>query len=140
MPRGETAAVRGPVLAIVASMLPGVSAGQAPAAAATDADLPQALRHNPFDRPRALARPRAVPAQVTPPAPPLEVRGVLLAGEGSLANVDGEIVAPGERVGEHELVRVQEDGAVFRHQGQEILIKLSEPSPDDELASLSGDD
>lgn len=94
-------------------------------ASASAADGP-ALRHDPFARP--------VEAAATPPAAPWQptLRGVLLAGQGSLANVDGTLVAIGEKIEGHRLVSVSDRQAVFEKDGRRLVLDIrraQEPKP-----------
>jgi hypothetical protein len=52
---------------------------------------------------------------------------VLLAGSGALANVDGQMVAIGERIEGHRLVSVSEHQAVFEKDGRRIVLDTRRP-------------
>ncbi len=87
-----------------------------------DIALP-ALKHNPFDRPERLMRPGVTGGEAPSVASRMTLRGVLLAGENSLANVDGKILAVGERIGEFTLVKVTDTAAVLR--GDSVTMELT---------------
>lgn len=89
------------------------------------------LRHDPFRRPGGT--------QVGAIAPAVEVewrprlRGVLLAGRSSLANVEGQMVGIGESLDGHRLLSVTDYQAVFEKDGRRITLDMRrpprEPSP-----------
>ena len=79
-------------LALLALGLPPLAA----AAETPDGGTSTALRHNPFRRPVAAgAADASQPASVTAPEWRPTLRGVLLAGGKSLANVEGQMVEIG---------------------------------------------
>ncbi|WP_347250174.1 hypothetical protein [Zoogloea sp.] len=101
-----------------------VAASPSPAAD----DTPPLLRHDPFRRP--APPPSATPASgaTSSPAPwQPTLRGVLLAGSGALANVDGQMVGIGERIEGHRLVSVSEHQAVFEKDGRRIVLDTRRP-------------
>ncbi len=100
------------------------------------------LRHDPFVRPPILEEPRpparpavaakkgAGPVSPTPaPEPPWEpqLRGTLLAGRGSVANVDGRVLGLGAETEGRRLVEVRERGAVFEKGGELVLLTMDDP-------------
>lgn len=100
-------------------------------ASAIAADNPS-LRHDPFARPVEPAAAAGQP-DASPPAPwQPTLRGVLLAGKGSLANVDGTLVAIGEKIEGHRLLSVSDRQAVFEKDGRRIVLDMRralEPKP-----------
>lgn len=78
--------------------------------------------HDPFRRPDLLAAPAAAPEVALAWRP--QLRGVLLAGPRSLANVAGAIVRIGEEIEGYRLVRVDEGRAWFSKGGREVMLKL----------------
>lgn len=86
---------------------------------------PPLLRHDPFRRPAPASAPLA-PGPTLPPWQPT-LRGVLLAGSGALANVDGQLVGIGERIEGHRLVSVTEHQAVFEKDGRRIVLDTRRP-------------
>ena len=95
----------------------------------TNAPAP-VLRHDPFRRPggTSTAAPQTVEAQWRP-----QLRGVLLSGRQSLANVEGQMVGIGESLDGHRLLSVTEYQAVFEKDGRRTTLDmrrpLREPSP-----------
>lgn len=91
------------------------------------ADAPPLLRHDPFRRPAPLSPAPAPGATSAPAAWQPTLRGVLLAGSGALANVDGQMVGIGERIEGHRLVSVSEHQAVFEKDGRRIVLDTRRP-------------
>jgi len=90
---------------------------------------PRLLR-DPFARPvapvpAALAAAAAAAAEAVPPAP-LHLRAVILHGAGSLANIDGDIVAAGEQARDYKVVRIDARGVLVTRAGKEQLLTLTE--------------
>lgn len=54
----------------------------------------------------------------------LELRGILLAGDHSVVNVGGTIVALGEAIDGYLLTQVSEEAAVFRKNNESIRIRF----------------
>ena len=104
----------------------------ASSAASPDDGTSTALRHNPFRRPVAAgAADESRPASVTAPEWRPTLRGVLLAGGKSLANVEGQMVAIGETLDGHRLLSVSEYQAVFEMNGRRTTLDMRRPrSPD----------
>lgn len=97
------------------------------AALAQAADL--RLLRDPFARPvapvpAALAA-EAAAAQAVPPAP-LQLRAVILHGTGSLANIDGDIVAAGDQARDYKVLRIDAHGVLVSRAGKEQLLTLTE--------------
>jgi hypothetical protein len=85
------------------------------------------IRHDPFRRPAGSPN----PAESGQPAPPAAwqptLRGVLLAGKASLANVDGQMVALGETLEGHRLVSISDHQAVFEKDGRRMVLDMRRP-------------
>ncbi len=83
------------------------------------------IDHNPFERPREL-RAHAVgneaPTLMAKGA--LELRGVLIAGSGSQANINGRIMALGEVLDGYRLVSVSTEEVQLRRDGEKIVLRL----------------
>ena len=96
---------------------------------ATASDAPPVLlRHDPFRRPAPPLAPRTTdPAAPAPAAWQPTLRGVLLAGAGSLANVDGQMVGIGDRIEGHRLVSVSDRQAIFEKDGRRIVLDMRRP-------------
>jgi hypothetical protein len=76
----------------------------------------KALQHDPFARPAAASMlPEAAPASTGQgtPGPKLRLNAVLVAGDASMANVDGVMVRLGDSVYGYRLVEVHDRMAVF---------------------------
>lgn len=87
------------------------------------------LLRDPFTRPAvpvpaALAA-AAAAAEVAPPAP-LHLRAVILHGAGSLANIDGDIVAIGDQARDYKVLRIDARGVLVTRAGKEQLLTLTE--------------
>lgn len=104
-------------------------------AAAQTAAEPRPLRHNPFDRPLSIVPVRATPAEFADNLAdrPLELRATMVGPGTRLADVGGRILEPGDSIGDYELVRVDEDRAVFVRHGKTVtLLVKSRPEDQDE--------
>ena len=79
---------------------------------------------NPFARPE-LVEPDHDHRESQPlPGARPELRGVLAAGDQSVANLSGTLLAIGEESVGYRLERVTEDGAVFTHDGETVVFEL----------------
>ena len=87
------------------------------------------LNVDPFARPAPAPREPLAGVSDAPVLPPWQGRLLmtLRAGEDSLVNVDGQIVALGERYRGFELVGVGERTARFVRAGEEIDVSLDDP-------------
>lgn len=87
------------------------------------------LRHDPFARPLlSAAVPKSVMAQGkaavdTPPWNPSLI-AVMVAGDHSLANLEGTIVAIGQETDGYRLVQVRDREATFTRGKQRIVLKM----------------
>jgi hypothetical protein len=92
------------------------------------AELP--LRNDPFippaaTRPPPPPMPATVPVAATPePVWQPKLRATVVAGSRSLVSLDGKVVALGEEVDGHRLVRVDEQRATFAKNGVQIELKM----------------
>lgn len=64
----------------------------------------------------------AAPAPATPP----RLRAVVLNGAQSLANLDGNVVATGERVAGYTVLRIDARGVLLGHGGSEHLLTMQD--------------
>jgi hypothetical protein len=106
-----------------------------PAGAAATATPGNPLR-DPFARPipAAAAAPAAAAPDALPPAP-LHLRAVILNGARSLANIDGEVVAAGDRTPGYTVLRIDARGVLVERAGRRQLLAISaagEPAQDKE--------
>lgn len=85
------------------------------------------LLRDPFARPAAPlpAAAAAAAVEAAPPAP-LQLRAVILHGAGSLANIDGDIVAAGDQARDYKVVRIDARGVLVARAGKEQLLTLTE--------------
>ena len=84
---------------------------------------PLDLRHNPFARPpSAVTEP--VRGERAPADSSIEpvVIATMIGSRNALANVDGEVLKPGDEIYGYTLVRVFEDRAIFDRQGKRITV------------------
>lgn len=102
-------------------------AAMAAVALASLAAQAQPLR-DPFARPALkVPAPAAVPAPEAPQALPL-LRAVMVAPGRALANINGQILAPGEWFGDYQLIKVEERGATLSKRGVKSVLVLDEAS------------
>jgi len=85
---------------------------------------PPRIVRDPFvSRLPASAPPAATAAApVTPP----RLRAVVLNGAHSLANLDGNVVATGERVAGYTVLRIDARGVLLGHAGSEHLLTMQD--------------
>jgi len=87
------------------------------------------LRHDPFARPLLTATvPKSVTAQGTvavdiPPWNP-NLIAVMVAGDHSLVNLEGTIVAIGQELDGYRLVQVRDREAIFTRGKQRVVLKM----------------
>ena len=96
------------------------------AGAAATASAGGPLR-DPFARP-APAAPAVAPIEAAPPAP-LRLRALVLNGERSLANIDGEVVAAGDRTPGYTVLRIDARGVLVERGGRRQLLALDGAAP-----------
>ena len=86
---------------------------------------PARVLRDPFVRPFAAA---AAPADMTPSAPaaPPRLRALVLGGARSLANIDGHVVATGERVAGYTVRRIDARGVLLATAGSELLLTMQD--------------
>lgn len=83
------------------------------------------IDHNPFERPVELqARATGGEAPTLMAKGALELRGVLLAGSESQANISGRIMALGEELDGYRLVSVSSEEVELRRDGEKIVLRL----------------
>jgi len=84
---------------------------------------------NPFARPVLEDRPASVESETVSIARP-ELRGVVVAGANSIANLSGTLLAIGEEASGYQLEDVTEKDATFRYQGALVTLELVEQPAD----------
>ena len=85
---------------------------------------------NPFARPDTESKPTQSgdPAVIARP----ELHGVIVAGPGSIANLNGTLLAIGEQLAGYELATVSEESATFIHDGDLVTLELIDPDAEDD--------
>jgi hypothetical protein len=85
---------------------------------------PPRIVRDPFVSRLPVSAPLAAAAPV--PATPPRLRAVVLNGAQSLANLDGNVVATGERVAGYTVVRIDARGVLLTHAGSEHLLTMQD--------------
>jgi len=86
------------------------------------AEQPQ-LAHNPFARPPSeVAAPVRALMRTDGSKQEIDLRATMVASKDKLANVAGKILRPGDEVQGYTLVRVYEDRAIFRREGNRLTV------------------
>ncbi|MDH3642138.1 MAG: hypothetical protein OES38_08580 [Gammaproteobacteria bacterium] len=84
---------------------------------------------NPFARP-FLDTPAGPAATELAASGRPELRGVIVAGAGSVANLSGTLLALGEAASGYQLESVSEYSATFLHDGEPITLYLKDEQPE----------
>lgn len=95
------------------------------AAAACAGTAQDPARRDPFSRPAATAPSLARTADTVDAAPP-RLRALILNGASSVADIDGDIVAVGERTRDYRVVRIDARGVLIEHAGKRQLLSMNE--------------
>ena len=93
-----------------------------------------AIEKNPFTRPGYTAD-RPLPTnmeQQREELEPLELKATLIAGRRALANLSGEILAPGDEFRGYRLLRVSEGRAVLIRDGQTTTLEVRDDAKKEE--------
>jgi len=93
--------------------------------AASTLATPRVLR-DPFLRPFPAGATAAAAAPAPAPQTPPRLRALILGGARSLANIDGNVVATGERVAGYTVRRIDARGVLLAHAGDEILLTMQD--------------
>ncbi len=88
---------------------------------------------NPFARPYAAAEATTRTETLTPAERPT-LRGVIVAGADSIANLNGTLLAIGEEEAGYRLESVAEDRATFRFRDKPVTLLLEPPTDSAEQA------
>lgn len=86
---------------------------------------------NPFSRPAIGANVAGAELALNADAQP-ELRGVIVAGSGSIANVSGTLLSIGEEVAGYRLESVTESSATFLHDEKKVMLHLEDPAEEKE--------
>lgn len=92
---------------------------------AVSADTAQADRVNPFAKPASVELTFSANPTGTSTPSNLELRGLLEAGEESMANINGQLMSLGEAHNGYTLVTVGDGLATLRKGDQEVTLTLS---------------
>jgi hypothetical protein len=116
------------LVALLSSVLAWLGASTIAATTATAA--PERPLRDPFVRPAppvsAAAVAAAAAASEAAVPPPLRLRAVILNGARSVANIDGDIVAAGERMRDYTVLRIDAQGVLVDRAGKRQLLTLTE--------------
>lgn len=95
-------------------------------AAWADVSAEEAPSKNPFAKPtfmRGVEAPVIGPDARSPLEPP-QLRAILLAADGALANIDGTLVAAGEEYAGYRVMRISEEQVVLRRRDEQLVLEL----------------
>ncbi len=119
-------------MALRVTLFVAVSLGVASTALAVEGMAPRMLSRDPFSQP-AFAR--AAPSSSAAVAAPekienwkdlLHLRAIMLTDSWAMANVNGEMLRPGDMYKGYKLIKVLEDTAVFVKNGKEIILGMDD--------------
>ena len=86
------------------------------------------IKHDPFfkkqESRRVIGQTRQKPAIPKPVKWDVTLHGIILAGESSMANVDGHIIGLGETYQGFRLIFVEKDSAFFEKDGHKYILSL----------------
>lgn len=91
------------------------------------------LQANPFNRPEALrAKPPPPPAPVVVPPEEIELQltATMVSDTAPMVIVNGELLAPGERIEGMQLIAVFEGRAIFTRDGKKFEFEIDQPDLD----------
>jgi len=94
-------------------------------AVTTSSGLLTAEPVNPFSRPTIAGPATGVGQQLSSDTLP-ELRGVIVAGTGSIANISGTVLSIGEEAAGYRLQSVTESSATFLHDDVELTLHLDD--------------
>lgn len=86
------------------------------------ADGAPILRSNPFDQPVATDRRAAAPAETVEL---IDLRGTIIAGTNSRANISGTLLGIGEKIAGHQLISVQQGRVTLVKNGVEKTLTMN---------------
>ena len=94
---------------------------------------PPPLENNPFSRPPAPVIREEMRADANPTSTPLIVIATMVSTDSAFANVEGQVMRPGQEINGYLLKRVYEDRAIFERNGDELTVFVKpELEEDDE--------
>ena len=83
---------------------------------------PPPLSNNPFSRPPAPLINEAVRPEGDTATAPLIVIATMVSSTGAFANIEGQVLRPGQEINGYLLKQVYEDRAVFERDGNELTV------------------
>ena len=106
---------------LLAGLLPSLASN------ATDAET-LALQINPFLRPilEAVSPGSATTAESKIQADSMQLRGTMLAGSNSVANIDGLIIGIGQHIQDYTLIAVEQRHVVLERNGTHTILSIDD--------------
>ena len=92
-------------------------------AAGGHATATEVLRHNPFEQPDMNSADWGGPGNTTTAAG-MELRGTLVDGEDSMANIDGEYYGLNHEVSGYRIVRIESGSVTLSRAGNETVLTM----------------
>ncbi|MDJ0747869.1 MAG: hypothetical protein QNJ11_00230 [Woeseiaceae bacterium] len=83
---------------------------------------PPPLTNNPFSRPPAPLINEAIRHEGDTATTPLVVIATMVSSTSALANIEGQVLRPGQEINGYLLKRVYENRAVFERDGNELTV------------------
>ena len=83
---------------------------------------PPPLRNNPFSRPPAPLIREVIRPDSDTGTTPFVVIATMVSSTGAFANIDGQVMRPGQEINGYLLKRVFENCAVFERDGNELTV------------------
>lgn len=88
-----------------------------------DASAYEMLRYNPFEQPDTVDAGRGAPGSTTAAAS-MELRGTVVDGQESIANIDGEYYRLNHEVSGFRIIRIENGSVVLSRGGNETVLTL----------------
>ncbi len=104
-------------------------------ASSVSADPPP-LRNNPFSRPPAPLISEMVRPEGDASTAPLIVIATMVSSTTALANIEGQVMRPGQEVRGYVLKRVFEDRAVFERDGNELTVYVKPELEENDVRAI----
>ena len=92
-------------------------------AVCVNAPASEVLRYNPFEQPDMNSVDRGGPGTTTTAAG-MELRGTLVDGQDSMANIDGEYYRLNHEVSGYRIVRIESGSVTLHRAGNETVLTL----------------
>ncbi len=83
---------------------------------------PPPLKNNPFSRPPAPLIRETIRPEGDTSTTPLIVIATMVSSTAAFANIEGQVMRPGQEINGYVLKRVYEDRAVFERDGNELTV------------------